>query len=56
MFPRREVEALLAHAATAGGFLSGGLGVLAVGPRDLIRRRIGAFEVTARLGAGGMDI
>src|SRR5262245_29216248 len=67
---RREVEALLAHAPTADGFLVEPVGALAAdvmfgsndargsgpsGPAgDLIGRRIGTYQVVSRLGAGGM--
>jgi serine/threonine protein kinase len=57
---RREVEALLAHAQTAEGFLSTPLEKLAAraladqGGASLLGRRLGAYEIRAHLGSGGM--
>src|SRR5258707_2783733 len=57
---RREVESLLAQPASAQGFLDGeALGRAAqmvsdVGASVLTGRRLGAYQVQARLGAGGM--
>ena len=57
---QREVEALLAHAQTAEGFLSEPAAAVAAraiaGDEDtnLIGRRIGTYEVLSRLGSGGM--
>src|ERR1700712_4809574 len=57
---RREVEALLAHAQSAEGFLEAPIGAVAqqiLGSADgagLVGRRIGIYEIRSRLGAGGM--
>jgi Tol biopolymer transport system component len=66
---RREVEALLAHADSAEGFLVAPVGELAaqafaaadaskpghVGPTaGLIGRQVGTYQILSRLGAGGM--
>jgi hypothetical protein len=56
---RREVESLLAQPASAQGFLDGALAraaqmVSGVGSSVLTGRRLGAYQVQARLGAGGM--
>jgi eukaryotic-like serine/threonine-protein kinase len=68
---RREVEILLAQAASAGGFLdntarnparwpdSAALPTgAATSPNEswLIGQQLGSYRVSARLGAGGMDI
>jgi eukaryotic-like serine/threonine-protein kinase len=56
---RRDVESLLAQSVSAQGFLDGeALGraaqmVSALGP-SLTGRRLGPYQVQARLGAGGM--
>jgi TolB-like protein len=57
---RQDVEALLAHAATAEGFLATPLGALAALTLDDERgaswlgRSLGAYQVRSRLGSGGM--
>ena len=57
---RHEVEALLAHAQTAEGFLGAPLGavaadVLAEAPgASLVGRQIGSYTILSLLGAGGM--
>ena len=57
---RREVEALLAHAQTAEGFLATPLeAVAAQALRDeraasLVGRTLGPYQIRARLGSGGM--
>jgi eukaryotic-like serine/threonine-protein kinase len=58
---RREAASLLEREGRARGFLETPLGELAVNatyspgePRDFIGRRVGAYEIRARLGAGGM--
>ena len=56
---RGEVEALLAREASAQRFLDAPVGAVAAdvmgnAERDLIGRRLGDYEVTARLGEGGM--
>ena len=56
---RREVEALLAHAPRAEGFLTTPLGalaaqVLADSPPSLVGRKLGSCEILSLLGAGGM--
>ena len=65
---RREVESLLAHAPAADAFLDESVGAIAAGVlgepgsgtgetdtgTGLVGRRIGPYDVVARLGAGGM--
>jgi hypothetical protein len=56
---RREVEALLAHAPAAEGFLDASIGavaarVLAEQGASLVGRQIGAHRILALLGRGGM--
>ena len=57
---RREVEALLAHAQTAEDFLATPLEALAAQSlsdervASLVGRSLGAYRISARLGAGGM--
>ena len=58
---RREAASLLEREARVHGFLETPLGELAANatyspgePRDFIGRRVGAYEIRARLGAGGM--
>ena len=56
---RREVAALLAHDDDAGHFLDASVGAIAAGVmtephRDLIGRALGDYEITGRLGEGGM--
>ena len=66
---RREVEALLAHAESAEGFLGTPIGELAAqvfagadasklsnaGPAaGFIGRQVGTYQILSRLGAGGM--
>src|SRR5687768_5160038 len=57
---RREVESLLAGQASTGGFLddpalaAAGLMGSETGGSMLTGRRFGAYEVLARIGAGGM--
>jgi eukaryotic-like serine/threonine-protein kinase len=58
---RREAASLLEREARVQGFLETPLGELAADatyspgePRDFIGRRVGAYEIRARLGAGGM--
>ena len=57
---RREVESLLAQQASAGGFLedqavaAAAQMVSETGASLLTGRRLGAYEVHARIGAGGM--
>jgi hypothetical protein len=60
---RREVESLLAQPASAHAFLDApALARAAQMVSDvdasaaLVGRRLGAYQVLARLGAGGMDI
>ena len=57
---RREVEALLAQQASAGGLLDDPAVAIAarmvsdIGPSGLIGKRIDTYQVQARIGAGGM--
>ena len=57
---RRDVEALLAHAQTAEGFLAAPIGDVAVNVlgdehgASLVGRQIGAYKILSLLGAGGM--
>jgi len=56
---RRDVEALLAHAPRAEGFLEGSVGavaasVLAEPSGALAGRQIGSYRIVSLLGAGGM--
>jgi serine/threonine-protein kinase len=57
---RREVEALLAHAETAEGFLSTPLAAIAAvtvtdePSASLLGRSLGAYQIRARIGFGGM--
>ena len=53
---RRDVEALLAHAATSDRFLSTPIGALAAGVMTTtwIGRRFGTYEVISAIGVGGM--
>jgi len=57
---RQEVEALLAHAHTADGFLAAPAGalvaqVLGVGSEaSMVGRQVASYTIGARLGAGGM--
>src|SRR5688572_13080124 len=57
---RREVESLLTQQASAGGFLEGKAVAVAAQMINetetslLTGRRLGAYEVQARIGAGGM--
>ena len=57
---RQEVEALLAHAQTAEGFLAAPMGAVAahvLGEATgalLVGQQIGSYEILSRLGAGGM--
>ncbi|PYR33034.1 MAG: hypothetical protein DMF90_22300 [Acidobacteria bacterium] len=57
---RREVEALLAHAQTAEGFLAAPLEAVAArvltddGGASLLGRSLGPYQISARLGSGGM--
>ena len=57
---RREVEALLAHAQTAEGFLEAPIGEVAAHvladerAASLVGRQIGSYEILSLLGAGGM--
>ena len=57
---RQEVEALLAHAQTAEGFLAAPIGEIAAhimaedSDQSLIGRQIGPYRILSRLGAGGM--
>lgn len=56
---RREVEALLAHAQAAEGFLATPIGgvaaaILADEPGALVGRQIGSHRILSLLGAGGM--
>ena len=56
---RAEVEALLARDASAERFLEAPVGAVAAdvmkdSVRDLIGRRLGDYDITARLGEGGM--
>jgi serine/threonine protein kinase/Tol biopolymer transport system component len=58
---RREVEALLAHEATAERFLAAAPGAVAAsvlsGTRaSLVGTTLGEYEITARLGEGGMGV
>ena len=58
---RREVESLLAHEQSANGFLSvpersAAAWVLAEQGRDLTGTRLGAYEIVAKLGEGGMGV
>src|SRR5262245_5096621 len=56
---RREVESLLAQAASAavrtGGAVAAAAGFVSdVGHSTLVGRRIGAYQILAPIGAGGM--
>src|SRR5579862_7932215 len=57
---RQEVEALLAHAHTAEGFLTAPIGAVAAQVladergTTLLGRQVGAYQITALIGAGGM--
>jgi serine/threonine-protein kinase len=57
---RHEVEALLAHAQTEEGFLATPLAPLAAGAlanersQSLLGRSLGRYQISARLGSGGM--
>ena len=57
---RREVEALLAHAQTAEGFLGTPLAAVAANAltnadaTSLLGRSLGAYQIHARIGSGGM--
>jgi serine/threonine protein kinase len=57
-----EVEALLAHAQTAEGFLMTPVKALAAGVltnergAPLLGRSLGVYQISARLGAGGMGV
>jgi serine/threonine-protein kinase len=56
---RNEVDALLAHEGAARSFLVEPIGALAAAvmndaPQNLIGRRLGDYEITSRLGEGGM--
>ena len=57
---RREVDALLAHAQSADGFLAAPIGEIAAdimaedSDRSLTGQQIGAYQILERLGAGGM--
>jgi serine/threonine protein kinase/Tol biopolymer transport system component len=57
---RSEVEALLAHAETADGFLSTPLGALAAGAltdqggASLVGRSLGTYQIHTRIGSGAM--
>ena len=57
---RQEVEALLAHAQTAEGFLAAPIGAVAahvLGDEpgaSLVGRQVGAYHIVSHLGAGGM--
>jgi len=56
---RHDVHALLGHEGAAQNFLAEPIGALAAAvmndaPRNLIGRRLGDYEITARLGEGGM--
>ena len=58
---RREVEALLARDTGASGFLSQPVDAMAaalLGDRDadLVGRRLGDYDITGKLGAGGMGV
>ena len=59
---RREVESLLAQLASGRGLLDGPAVAVAaqmvsdIGASVLTGRRLGAYEVVAPLGAGGMGI
>jgi Tol biopolymer transport system component len=59
---RREVETLLAHERSAEKFLAVPVGalaarVLAAPPEpDLVGKRLGDYDIVARLGAGGMGV
>jgi eukaryotic-like serine/threonine-protein kinase len=57
---RQEVEALLAHAQTAEGFLAAPMGAVAahvLGEATgalLVGQQVGSYQILSRLGAGGM--
>ena len=57
---RQEVEALLAHAQAAEGFLAAPVGEVAAHvlageqTASLVGRQIGSYQILSRLGAGGM--
>jgi Tol biopolymer transport system component/predicted Ser/Thr protein kinase len=57
---RQEVEALLAHAQTAEGFLAAPIGAVAAqvlgeaAGASMVGRQIGAYTILSHLGAGGM--
>ena len=56
---RAEVDNLLTRDAGAGGFLEASVGAIAADvmtdtARDLIGRRLGDYDITGRLGEGGM--
>jgi len=58
---RQEVEALLAHARTADGFLAAPINavaahVLGEATGAFVGRQISSYRILAHLGAGGMDI
>jgi eukaryotic-like serine/threonine-protein kinase len=59
---RQEVEALLAHAQAAEGFLAAPVGEVAAHvlageqTASLVGGQIGSYQILSRLGAGGMDI
>ncbi len=57
---RQEVEALLAHAQAAEGFLAAPIGALAASvlgdepEASLVGRHVGAYQIVSHLGTGGM--